>query len=105
MPGIDLTQSVIKQIPVPNETVYEQEIEFNERTCTLKEHILSYIHYLLSCEDSLFDFLNDTKQCIYKVAEGTSTENAKKKLDRLFAIAYGIDDILFNEIIKTFPKY
>lgn len=105
MPGIDLTQSVIKQIPVPNEAVYEQEIEFDGRVYTLKEHILSYVHYLLNCEDSLFGLLDDTKQGVYKVSEKTSTEDAKKKLDRLFAIAYGIDDILFDEIIKTFSKY
>ena len=104
MPGLDLTQSVIKQIPVPSTKDYEEEYEFNGVTCTLKRHILSYTINLLKGEDRLTELVRDFDGKIYDVLESDTEEN-KKMIDLLFKKAYHLDDDSYEEILLTFPKY
>lgn len=104
MPGLDLTQSVIKQIPVPSIMDYNEECEFNGVTCSLKMHILSYAINLLKSEDRLTDLVRGFKGKIYDVKE-SDTEKNKKMIDLLFKKAYHLDDETYNEILLTFPKY
>ena len=104
MPGLDLTQSVIKQIPVPSTKDYEEEYEFNGVTCTLKRHILSYTINLLKGEDRLTELVREFDGKVYDVPEFDTNEN-KKMIDLLFKKAYHLDDDSYEEILLTFPKY
>lgn len=104
MPGLDLTQSVIKQIPVPSLMDYEEECEFNGVTCTLKRHILSYAINLLKSEDRLTGLVRVFEGMIYDVKESDTEEN-KKMIDLLFKKAYHLDDESYKEILLAFPKY
>ena len=105
MPGIDLTQSVIRQIPVPAKDRYEQTALLNGKTTTLRIHILSCVYHLLKHEERLNILLHEVLDCIYLLDDSVTTNNARKMLDLLFAQAYGIDSQSFVEMQQTFPKY
>lgn len=58
MAGLDLTQTIIKQIPVPEEDRYEASFVLNGVEATIEEHINSRIKLLYSSDyrmSSLFD--------------------------------------------------
>lgn len=104
MPGLDLTQSVIKQIPVPSVSDYNEAVEFNGKKCSLKKHILSYAISILKEEDSLRNLISRIETDAYDVGE---TDNAKKQkmIDLLFKKAYHLDEDVYRNILLTFPKY
>ena len=104
MPGLDLTQSVIKQIPVPSAKDYEEEYVFNGVICTLKRHILSYTVNLLKREERLTELVQAFNGKIYDVQEPDAERN-KKMIDLLFKKAYHLDDDSYEEILLAFPKY
>lgn len=104
MPGLDLTQSVIKQIPVPSKSDYDDILEFNGIECTLKKHILSYTISILKEEDRLDGFVQRFKNSIYDVDENDISQK-QKMIDLLFKKAYHLDDDAYKEILLTFPKY
>ena len=105
MPGIDLTQSVIKQIPVPCVSTYEKQVLFNGKRETLKTHILSSVVYLLRNEDRLNDLMRSIDYPIYKIDDRNTDECVKKSLDELFAMAYQIDRKTYKKMVNSFPKY
>lgn len=105
MPGIDLTQSVIKQIPVPSKEIYEQKINFNNRIETLKVHILSCVFYLLKTEPLLNGLLKEIGEVIYSLESNLTSDTVKKMLDELYVQAYQISDNEYDKIKKSFPKY
>lgn len=104
MPGLDLTQSVIKQIPVPSKSEYCKELEFNGIYATLKQHILSYAISILKEESKLEELTLQFNGIVYDVEE-RNIEQKKKMIDLLFQKAYHLDDISYKEILHTFPKY
>lgn len=105
MPGIDLTQSVIKQIPVPSKETYDQQLYFNQRTVPLKNHIFSCVYYLLKNESRLDGLLKEIENDIYTLNTDLTIDAVKKMLDTLFARAYNLSNQEYSEIQKTFPKY
>lgn len=104
MPGLDLTQSVIRQIPVPSESDYCEIFEINGRIADLKTHILSYAIYLLRNESRLDGLMSQFKERVYDI-RGLEQEEAKKIVDLLFKKAYHLSDSVYKEILATFPKY
>ncbi len=104
MPGLDLTQSVIKQIPVPSDSDYNEEYEINGVKTTLKKHILSYVISILQSEDRLDDLVLEFSNIVYEI-KNKSIEQKKKMIDLLFQKAYHLDDNSFKNILLSFPKY
>lgn len=104
MPGLDLTQSVIKQIPVPAEDDYREVIEFNGKEDTLKRHILSYTISILKEESRLSDLVGRFEGWIYEVGRYEMSEK-QKMIDLLFKKAYHLDDATYKNMLLTFPKY
>ena len=105
MPGIDLTQSVIKQIPVPSRASYDQQLCFNKKTCTLKNHIFSCFYYLLKNEDRLEGLLKNIENEVYALDADLTFIEVRKMLDMLYAKAYDLSDQAYDEMQSTFPKY
>jgi len=105
MPGIDLAQSVIRQIPVPSKESYEQKFLFNEQMRSLKTHILSCVYHLLKYEPRLASLLGEIEDDIYVLDNILPEDVVRKQLDHLFAQAYQFDELTFGKIRKTFPKY
>jgi hypothetical protein len=105
MPGIDLTQSVIKQIPVPTKMAYERSIRFLDIEDSLEKHIISHLYCLLRNEPLVSTLLMNIAYPIYEIESNSDSLTIRKNLDYLFAQAYGLCENSLKEIIKTFPKY
>ena len=104
MPGIDLTQSVIKQIPVPCAAKYEEYAVFNGRNEKLITHILSSVCHLIRKEERLQSLCNSVEHLTYKVDADVSYESMKKTLDDMFSLAYQIDKTTYTQILESFSK-
>lgn len=105
MPGIDLTQSVIKQIPVPNPSAYEEKCLYYGKNETLEQHILSSVCRLIKDEELLIPLIERVQTLIYQIDNKFSKDEVKKTLDKMFARAYKISDLDFSKITTTFSKY
>lgn len=104
MPGLDLTQSVIKQIPVPSDSDYNVVLEFDGIKCTLRKHILSYVISILKGEDKLNGLVHRFENSVY-IVEGKDVSQKQKMIDLLFKKAYHLDDDAYEELLLKFPKY
>ncbi|WP_455651918.1 Eco57I restriction-modification methylase domain-containing protein [Phascolarctobacterium sp.] len=105
MPGIDLTQSVIRQIPVPDKATYEKVVVHNDICTSLKIHILSCVYAILRKEPILNPLMQKIEKTIYPIDIAVTLDQLKQMLDHLFAEAYNIDAATYHNIMQTFPKY
>jgi hypothetical protein len=103
MPGIDLTQSVIRQVPVPSRDTYQQLVRFSNSELPLEKHILHRVTSILSHEPMVSGILSmlEPPPAIIQKKSKTVLE---KELDDLFFIAYGFSDTEIQEIQNTFKK-
>ncbi len=104
MPGLDLTQSVIRQIPVPSEKDYNKTIFFNNIEATIKTHILSLVVSLLQEESRLSSLVNCFESVVYPI-DGKNRAEKQQLIDLLFKEAYHLDNESYRRIIDSFPKY
>lgn len=105
MPGIDLTQSVIKQIPVPYPSAYNEKCLYYGKSEKLETHILSSVHHLIKSEELLSPLAERTQALTYQIDDSYSNDEIRKNLDTMFAHAYQISDLDFSKIKTTFSKY
>lgn len=105
MPGIDLTQSVIRQIPVPDKATYESAVVYNDICASLKIHIFSCVYAILKEEPILNPLMQKIEKIVYPIDIKLTLNQVKRMLDYLFAKAYNMDAITYNNIVQTFPKY
>lgn len=105
MPGIDLTQSVIRQIPVPDKVAYEKEVVCNNICASIKTHIFSCVYAILKREPTLNQLIQKIEKIIYPIDTAVTVDQLKQVLDRLFADAYNMDTATYRDILQTFPKY
>ena len=102
MAGLDLTQTIIKQIPVPNEENYAKLVEINGSEVTINQHILWRLNAL---------YKDDTRVShLFKKYDGKFIENENRKqiiaeLDILVGLLYGLNKEEVREIANTFDKY
>lgn len=102
MAGLDLTQTIVKQIPVPQEENYGRYIVFQEKEGSLKNHVISRLKYLYRNDirvSSLFDD-NQNYEIINK-----SRKQVIAELDCLIGYLYGLSTEEIKRIAKTFNKY
>jgi hypothetical protein len=106
MPGIDLTQSVIRQIPVPSKNSYFKTIKFHGVEASIENHMFTRLYALLDHEPLLQDLLVKINYPVYPLSVlAYGKEQLRRDLDWLFSIAYGIDEKMYSNILSTFPKY
>ena len=101
MAGLDLTQTIIKQIPVPNVELYDSIIEFNGVTESISNHLIAHLRELyrddhrfaeiFACYDT-YDVNDDRKRIIANI-------------DKLVAKLYSIDDNNLKKMALSFDKY
>jgi hypothetical protein len=103
MPGIDLTQSVIRQIPVPDRDAYRHSVRYADYDLPLEKHILYRVASILSDEPMVSDILEilDTPPAAIQKKPRNVLEN---ELDDLFFIAYGFSETEIREIQNAFKK-
>lgn len=103
MAGLDLTQTIIKQIPVPNEEMFHKQIDFKGRKASLETHINSRIKKLYINDvrlDKLFDQIET-----YNVDDRKTRKELIAEIDNLVAFLYSIDKETLKKIAYTFDKY
>ncbi len=104
MPGLDLTQSVIRQIPVPSQDDFDRVLDYRGNHCAIKKHILSYVAYLLSKEPTLEDLIAEIKANVYPVPNNISFCAARQYIDELFLNAYGFSERESTYILNSFSS-
>lgn len=103
MAGLDLTQTIIKQLPMPAIESFEEMICFRNVKATIETHINSRIRKLYE-KDTRVDGLFENIE-IYKITGDLSRKELISDIDRLVAILYGIDRQSLREIACSFKKY
>lgn len=103
MPGIDLTQSVVRQIPVPSRYAYQRLIQFSNAELPIEGHILERVTAILSREPMLSSMLKGVEPPSENVQK-KSKPTLEKELDDLFFIAYGFSSPESREIQNAFKK-
>jgi hypothetical protein len=101
MPGIDLTQAVIKQIPVPSRERLNSLVCYFDCENTLKYHILQRVVTLLQDEPMLKPLLEEFPQhkANFNILDKSILEN---EIDDLFMIAYGFTEYEAINIKSSF---
>lgn len=102
MAGLDLTQTIIKQIPVPREDSFGKYIVFQEKEDSLRNHIISRLRFL---------YKDDIRvSCLFDKSENYEIINKPRKqviaeLDCLVGYLYSLTTEEIKKIAKTFDKY
>lgn len=99
--GIDLTQSVINQMPVPNIESITRTICFNGGEATIKQHISLLVFSLLQNDirlHPLFETLN------LNTPIDESRFEIVRKIDVLFMLLYRLNDSEIELVLSEFTK-
>jgi hypothetical protein len=102
MPGIDLTQTVIKQIPVPPKEAYSRKLVINGIKLTVEQYIIDLVGTLLSKEDRVNKLIEPMMQS--KLPKSINREGVRFKLDQVFVELYGFTENEYDIMVKTFKK-
>ena len=105
--GIDLTQSVINQMPVPGIEQITNKVYFNGSLATVKEHISLLVFSLLKNDSRLSPLFED----LGLTNESSSSESRfeiVRKIDLLFMALYRLTDsdvkLVYSEFHKQYSK-
>lgn len=99
--GIDLTQSVINQMPVPSIEQTTSSISFNGGEATIKQHISLLVFSLLQNDIRLLP-LFETLDLNTPVNE--SRFELVRKIDLLFMLLYKLNDSEIELVLSEFSK-
>ncbi len=102
MVGLDLTQTIIRQIPVPSDQIYQSIISFNGVTASMDEHICSRIKALYQTDPLVESFFNGIDTYMLKT---THRKKIISEIDWLMKYAYQMDDDMFLTIVYSFQKF
>ena len=103
MAGLDLTQTMIKQIPVPPEEKYQDKLEFKGKIASVEVHLNSRIAGLYRNDvrmDRMFAGI-----VRYDLPEIYGRKELIAQMDTLAAYLYGVDPEQLKEIAASFEKY
>lgn len=103
MAGLDLTQTIIKQIPVPDELSYSKRITFQKMEATIEEHINSRIRELYKSDGRIIELFSNVET--YQLQPGKTRKEIIAEIDSLVAILYSVDEEQLRKIASTFTKY
>ncbi|MGM1417902.1 Eco57I restriction-modification methylase domain-containing protein [Bacillus cereus group sp. Bce030] len=104
--GIDLTQSIIKQIPVPSIQKFKTVLCFRGIRASIEDHIILRVKELYKNDmrvKELFSHIID--EGCYNNCSNKSNKQIIIELDYLIASAYGVKKEQLISIMLTFPKY
>lgn len=102
MAGLDLTQTIVRQIPIPSPDCFLKEIIFKGIKASYYVHILSRIKFIYKNEIRLTSFFSNLSS--YNI-ENLDIKTAISEIDMLIAKLYEIDKNIFFGIIETFSDF
>ena len=101
MVGLDLTQTIIKQIPVPSTERYDEQLEYKGIVASYSKHIISRLKILYQDDNRLKDVFSK-----YKTYE---VNNSRRKLiaeiDQIIGHLYGLDNSSIKKIAYSFKAF
>ncbi|QBZ98863.1 Eco57I restriction-modification methylase domain-containing protein [Flavobacterium sangjuense] len=100
--GIDLTQSVINQMPVPDIEQNNNTIIFNGNEATIKEHISLLVFSLLQ-DDSRLSSLAENLELTAAFPFSNRTETVRN-IDLLFMLLYRLNNQEVAMVLSEFSK-
>ncbi len=102
--GIDLTQTIIKQVSVPGPAVFARRERFDGREATLRDHLLGRVATLLADDARLWSFCDAIRPAGWPSvpADQLDRPQVQLELDRLIARAYGLSEAEFAAILGGF---
>ena len=103
MVGLDLTQTMIRQLPVPAEEVYQEVIEYNGITESFEVHLNSRIIKLYEHDERMNGLFAGISH--YDLADSYGRKEIIAQIDHLVARLYGISRSQLKEIAASFDKY
>lgn len=103
MAGLDLTQTIIKQIPVPDELYYDKFIRFKGIDAAIEVHINSRIKELYKSDKRIDELFENVET--YQLQAGKTRKEMIAEIDSLVAILYSIDEETLRKIALSFTKY
>jgi len=98
--GIDLTQTIIKQTPVPHPRVFGRRVTVAGTEGTLEDHMLVRICALLGDDARLDQFRKLV--CSQTELEETSRKTLQSELDVLVATCYGLTSEEYGRVLNGF---
>jgi hypothetical protein len=101
--GIDLTQSLINQMPVPKIERINSTIVFDGHSATIKQHISIFVSLLLK-NDVRLNPLFDLLEFDYQYRNNESRAEIIRKIDLLFMWLYDLDDSEVKLVFSSFSK-
>ncbi|OTN88460.1 hypothetical protein A5819_000941 [Enterococcus sp. 7E2_DIV0204] len=101
MPGIDLTQAVIKDIPVPEVSSFDDTIVFNGVEASIYEHLYSRISWLYR-NDKRMDNLFSTEVYLYT---GNDSKRCNAEIDLILAKLYDLKTKELKKVAGYFKSY
>lgn len=102
--GIDLTQSLINQVPVPDEKALNNTLNLDGKEMSIINHINLLVYKLLKNDsrlDKLFSHYTFLKN---EVSTNESRFEIIRKIDLIFIFLYNLTLSEINLVIKSFPK-
>ena len=102
MAGLDLTQTVVKQIPVPRRNNYENTINFEGKKDSIFNHITARLEFLYRKDARVHDLFRRRKEYII---EGKNRKQVIAELDRIVGYAYGLSVDEIKRIAASFDRY
>ena len=103
MVGLDLTQTIIKQIPVPDELCYKKSITFHGLNATIEVHINSRIKELYKSDNRMNSLFENIET--YPLQSGKTRKTIIAEIDSLVALLYSINKENLQKIALSFTKY
>jgi hypothetical protein len=102
MAGLDLTQTIIKQIPVPEDNRYEDIIVFDGVKAAVEDHINSRMSVLYASDSRMSELFMEADTY---ALNSSNRKQILSELDRLVAILYQITREDLKNIALTFNKF
>src|SRR5690606_23706397 len=103
IPGIDLTQSVIRQIPVPDVDSLQREVDVAGSRKSLLKHIVTCVERLLVHDPDSVAFVNGAKASAQPLSEKTHL-GLIDQLDELFYLAYELSPAEIERVRADFSR-
>jgi hypothetical protein len=103
IPGIDLTQSVIRQVPVPDLGVLERPVEFAGSRASLHGHILARVEQILRSSPETVEFIDGAGASVRPLSESEHI-GLTREIDELFFLAYELDGPERERVLAGFQS-
>lgn len=102
MAGLDLTQTVIKQMPMPDEVKYKEIYLFEGVEASFEAHINSRMKVLYDNDSRMKNLFTGIDT--YEI-KGHNRKRIISEIDKLVAQLYGLEEKQLRIIASTFNKY